>query len=98
VLQPGCQSGRADIAQSVDVLIRNSNLAAIPNTSEAVGKLRNVQFIVNVGKGPLSGDEYLSLARSCDSYIPGSSERGTRRCQGDHAQDSGQRRRESAPG
>ena len=66
MLQPGCQSGRADIAQSVDVLIRNSNLAAIPNTSEAVGKLRNVQFIVNVGKGPLSGDEFSAV---CSRWV-----------------------------
>ena len=55
--------GRNDMVRSIDTMITNSKLETIPNSGEAVGTLRAVQFTAKSSKGPLSIDEYVSMAR-----------------------------------
>ena len=55
--------GRADMMQSIDVMIKNSQLTTISGGSEAASTLMVVKVIANTGKGPLSADEYELMAK-----------------------------------
>ena len=52
---------RGDMIQSIEVMITNSKIDTIAR--EASGTLRAVQLTAKSGKGPLSSDEYLAMAK-----------------------------------
>ena len=55
--------GRGDMIQSVDVMIKNSQLeTSIPNGRDAAATLRGIQIIARGRKGELSKDEYVLMA------------------------------------
>jgi len=54
---------RGEIAASIDVIIKNSKISALPNGGDAADMLRGVKIIAAVGQGELSGDEYKAMAR-----------------------------------
>ena len=53
---------REDMLQSVSVMLRNSDLAAIPGGGEAAQALAGVSGIAEAGDGPLSPDELVVIA------------------------------------
>jgi len=55
--------GRGDMIGSIDVMIKNSQIASIPGGGEAASTLRAIQVVAKTGKGPLSGDEYELMAK-----------------------------------
>ena len=55
--------GRQDMAQSVDVMIKNSRLETLPNGLEAASKLRGIRLTAKMGQGPLEKEDYLIMAQ-----------------------------------
>ena len=54
---------RIDMASSIDVMIKNSQLTSITGGNEAASTLRVVQVIAKTGKGNLSADDYELMAK-----------------------------------
>lgn len=55
--------GRSELKASVDLLLRNSKLATIPNAREAADTLRGVKAIADTGNGSLQRDELTAMAK-----------------------------------
>ena len=55
--------GRGDVVKSVSLLLGNSDLAAIPNAGKAADALQPIKRIAEAGKGPITRNEYLAMAR-----------------------------------
>lgn len=55
--------GRADMTQSIDVMLKNSQLSTIPGGTDASSTLRGIQAIANAGKGSITADEYELMAK-----------------------------------
>merc|ERR1740130_2148263 len=53
---------REEMLQSVSVMLRNSDLAAIPGGGEAADALASISGIAQAGDGPLSPDELVAIA------------------------------------
>ena len=53
---------REEMLQSVSVMLRNSDLAAIPDGGEAAAALASISGIAEAGEGPLTPDELVAIA------------------------------------
>lgn len=53
---------REEMLQSVSVMLRNSDLAAIPGGGEAAAALASISGIAEAGEGPLTPDELVAIA------------------------------------
>ena len=50
------------MSQSAEVMLRNSGLADIPDSEEAVRALNSIARVAASGEGPLLPDEFLAIA------------------------------------
>ena len=56
---------REDMVQSASVMLKNSDLAAIPGAEEATSSLESIATIAQAAQGPLRASEFLAIA---DAY------------------------------
>ena len=54
---------REDLVRSVDIMLRNSDLANIPKGDEAAATIYGITGIAKAGEGPLTRDECIAVAR-----------------------------------
>ena len=55
--------GRAELRQSVEIMLQASKLASLPGGGEAASTLRGVGTVAAVGQGDISKDEYIAMAK-----------------------------------
>lgn len=56
--------GRAQMQQSVKILLEKSKLEAIPKSRQAVEKLKSISRIAEQGQGPLTAEELKKMAHA----------------------------------
>ena len=66
-LDEGFAFARSDMRQSIDVLLQKTKLGSIPKSEAAVGTLRGIQRIAELGEGPLGTGELLAIARQYEA-------------------------------